>query len=256
MVTKIPTLAAEPGQWHPSSLAVARGALSRQLPARYDHEHRQLFDAHARPLLRPGSTILDVGAGRTPTFPPSVRPPGCTYIGLDLSPVELAAAPPGSYEDAMAGDVSTFVPELANRFDAIFSWQVLEHVRPLPEAMENLRHYLRPGGQLVAHFSGTFGLFGLLSRVVPDRLTPALLERLFSRPRCTTFPAHYDRCWASALSEMGRPWSSFDIVPRHEGARYFAFSRHVQAAYLAYEEWAGRKGIDNLASYYLVVAAR
>lgn len=244
------------GRWSPSSLAVARRALVCQLPERYDCDHRDLFDRYARPLLRPGATVLDVGAGRAPTFPAGARPAGCTYVGLDLFALELEAAPPGSYDDVVATDVTTFVPSLAERFDAIISWQVLEHVRPLATAMENLRTYLRPGGQLVVHLSGALGLFGLLSRLVPARVTPALLERMFNRPRSTTFPAYYDKCWASALTEIGRSWSSFGVIPRHEGARYFAFSRHVQAAYLAYEEWAGRNGHANLASYYLVVATR
>lgn len=216
---------------------------------------RDLFDSRAKPLLRPGATVLDVGAGRCPTFPPADRP-DCTYLGLDLSQAELDAAPAGSYESAVVSDVTTLVPELVGRCDAIVSWQVLEHVKPLPVAMENLRQYLRPGGQLVAHFSGTFGLFALISRVVPDRVTPALLERMYSRPRSTTFPAYYDRCWAGALADIGRSWSSFEVVPHHEGARYFAFSRHVQAAYLAYEEWASHKGLGNLASYYLILATR
>ncbi len=242
--------------WQPSSLVVARAALSRRLPARYDHDPRQLFDSFAQPLLRPDRSVLDVGAGRAPTFGSADRPAGCTYAGLDLSAAELDAAPPGSYDQAIASDATTLVPSLVDRFDAVISWQVLEHVKPLPTAIENLRRYLRPGGQLVAQFSGTFGLFGLLSRLVPDRLTPMLLERMFDRPRTTTFPAYYDRCWASALAKMGQTWTSFNVIPRHEGARYFGFSRHVQAGYLAYEEWAGRANHADLASYYLVVATR
>jgi len=244
------------GAWHPSSIEVARAALSRRLPPRYDLDARYLFDEFARPLLRPAHSVLDVGAGRTPTYAPGDRPAGCVYAGLDLTVSELDAAPPGSYDEAIASDATIHVPSLAGRFDAVISWQVLEHVRPLPAAIENLRSYLRPGGQLVAQFSGTFGLFGLLSRVVPDRVTPALLDRMFDRPRTTTFPAYYHKCWASALARTGRTWSSFEIISRHEGARYFAFSRHVQAAYLAYEEWAGRNRHDNLASYYLIVATR
>ena len=243
-------------QWCPTSRDAVRLALGHSLPARYDRGHRELFDSYAAPLLRPGATVLDVGAGRAPTFPPDRRGEACTYVGLDLSALELAASPPGSYDETVAGDVTTYVPSLAGRFDAVVSWQVLEHVKPLPAAFDNLRAYLRPGGQLVAHLSGTLSLFGLLNRMVPARLTPALLERMFGRPRETTFPAYYDRCWQSALEKIGAPWSSFEVIPRHEGARYFAFSRHVQAAYLAYEEWAGRNGHDNLASYYLVVATR
>lgn len=197
--------------------------------------------------------MLDVGAGRAPTLPPPARP-SCTYVGLDLSSTELDAAPPGSYDETVVSDVTTHVSTLSGRFDLIISWQVLEHVSSLPRAVENLRTYLRPGGHLVAQFSGTFGLFSLLSRLVPDRITPFLLERMYGRPRSTTFPAFYDKCWASELTKIGRSWSTFEVIARHEGADYFSFSRYVQAAYLAYEEWAGRNGHANLASYYLVVA--
>jgi SAM-dependent methyltransferase len=236
----------------------ARGALHGRLPDRYppDLDFRVRFDEHAVPLLAEARTVLDVGSGRLPTFRPDQRPAGCTYIGLDLERVELEAAPPGSYDEVVAADVTTFVPELEGRADLALSWQVLEHVKPLDDALENLRRYLQPGGHLVAQFSGTFGLFGLLSRAVPKRVTPWLLERLFDRPRQTTFPTYYDHCWATALERMGRSWSSFEVVPRHEGGGYFGFSRHAQAAYLAYEEWACRTGRDNLASYYLVVARR
>ena len=243
------------GTWRPSSLEVARGALARQLPARYGPGHRHLFDCYALPLLCPDSQVLDVGAGRAPTFPPGSRP-RCTYVGLDVTAAELEAAPPGSYDEILVSDVTTRVPALAGRFDLVVSWQVLEHVKSLPSAIENLRTYLRPGGRLVTQFSGTFGLFSLLSRLVPARVTPLLLERMFDRPRSTTFPAYYDKCWAVELAKIGRTWSEFEIIPRHEGAAYFAFSRHVQAAYLAYEEWAGRNDHANLAGYYLVVARR
>lgn len=242
------------GRSAPTSLAVARDALARRLPERYDDDHRMMFDRYARPLLRPGAAVLDVGSGRAPTF--VERPETCTYAGLDLTAAELAAAPPGSYDETFVSDVTSFLPVLAGRFDAVISWQVLEHVKPMAAALDNLHAYLRPGGRMVVHFSGTLGLFALLSRVVPAGLTPPLLERMFGRPRTTTFPAYYDRCWATALTKIGERWTSFEVIPRHEGAGYFAFSRHVQAAYLAYEEWAHRNGHANLASYYLVVATR
>ena len=236
----------------------ARAALQRKLPERYPTEldFRALFDERAIPLLREASTVLDVGSGRHPTYGPAARPAGCTYVGLDLLAEELAAAPPGSYDEAVVGDLATFVPALEGRADLAVSWQVLEHVKPLDDAVENLRRYLRPGGHLVAQFSGTFGLFGLLSRLVPERVTPLLLERLFDRPRQTTFRTYYHQCWASALERIGAGWSSFEVIPRHLGGGYFGFSRHAQAAYLAYEEWAYRTGRDNLASYYLVVGRR
>lgn len=241
-----------------ASLATGRRALRREMPPRYAPELdlRPKFDAMVVPLVRSAGDVLDVGSGRMPTFGLEDRNPSGTYVGLDLDAAELDAAPPGSYDRAIASDATTFVPELEGQFDLIISWQVLEHVKDLDAAIENLRRYLRPGGQLVAQFSGTFGLFSLLSRAVPQRVTPWLLERLYRRPRTTTFPAYYHHCWATALERAGASWSTFEVLPRHEGAGYFRFSRFVQAGYLAYEEWAEQRGHDNLASYYVIVGQR
>ena len=55
-------------------------------------------------------------------------------------------APEGSYDEMFVGDITKRVAELEGRFDLIICFQVLEHVKPLDDAIENLRCYLRPGG--------------------------------------------------------------------------------------------------------------
>lgn len=146
--------------WRRSCVCAARGALDHRLPARYERGHRDLFDSYARPTLRPFASVLDIGAGRSPTFPEAARPADCTYVGLDLSGQELASAPTGSYDDVVASDVRARVPSLIGQFDAIISWQVLEHVKPLPTAIENLRSYLRPGGSSLLSSRARWGCSG------------------------------------------------------------------------------------------------
>jgi SAM-dependent methyltransferase len=226
------------------------------LPARYPEPWEAPFDARVLKALRPGMSILDVGAGRRPTIQPEARPPDCHYVGLDISRTELDAAPPGSYDETWVADVTQRVPELDGRFDLILSFQVLEHVKPLDTAFENFRSYLRPGGQFVGQFSGTFSFFGLASRLIPHRLTLWLLRTFTERPTDTIFPAHYHRCWDREIRRMLRPWAMVEVVPRYLGAGYLRRIPVLQGVYLLYENWAVRTGRRDLATHYLVDAAR
>lgn len=232
-----------------------RRALAGELPERYVPEFwLRPFQARVDAELRPGQEILDVGSGRTPTVPPAGRPDGARYVGLDISAGELAAAPEGSYDEQIVGDVSEPNPSLAGRFDLVLSYQVFEHVKPLPAALDHVRSYLKPDGVMVAQLSGAFSMFGLLNRVVPEALAKKAMNRLLKRDPESVFPAHYDHCWHSALVRALRPWRSAEIVPLHTGAGYLAFARPLQALYLGYEELAVARDKRNLASYYIIVA--
>jgi SAM-dependent methyltransferase len=179
-----------------------------------------------------------------------------TYVGLDLSSAELRRAPAGSYDEMHVADACEHVPGLDARFDVVLSFQVLEHVRPLDDVVANVRRYLRPGGRFVAQFSGTFSLFGIINKVIPQKVGLLALEKLLQRDPDTVFPAHYHHCYDAALRKMLADWSAVDIVPIYTGAHYLRFSRPLQTAYLAYENWTVRTERRNLASYYVVDAIR
>jgi hypothetical protein len=76
------------------AVRAGRDALRGQLPDRYRGEFAEEFQALARAALAPGLRILDAGSGRQPIIPIDQRPPGCHYVGLDLSLSELTRAPP------------------------------------------------------------------------------------------------------------------------------------------------------------------
>ena len=178
------------------------GPLRPNLPARYQGSWRAPFFELVDDRLRPGLRILDVGAGRSPTIPPERRPAGIEYVGLDISAAELAMAGPGAYDETWVADITEHLPELDDRFDLILSWQVLEHVKPLSVAFENLRRYLRPGGAFVGQFSGQLSYFALINRLIPHRLTAMLVDRFTERDAGAVFPAYFDRCRDSRLRAM------------------------------------------------------
>lgn len=233
----------------------AGAALRGKLPPRYAGYAigwRSDFKQLAAPALLPGARVLDVGAGRRPVFPPEERPDGVTYVGLDVMQSELDAAPPRSYDEKIAADVSKPVAALADQFDLIVSWQVFEHIRSVPNALDNFYTYLRPGGYAVISLSGRFSLFGLLNMLLPRRLGVGVVSRVMRRDPETVFPAYYDHCYRSALERLVQRWSSTSIVSAWNGAAYFRVLRPLQAAYIFYEEWAAGSSRDNLATHYFL----
>lgn len=231
-------------------------AWAADLPARYREHWLAPFNRLVGQTVREGATILDVGAGRSPVLPPDRRPHGCTYVGLDISETELAAAPSGAYDEVFVGDIIEHLSSLDARFDIVLSWQVLEHVKPLPVALENIRMYLKPDGRFIGQFSGKFSAFGVLNQLIPHRAASWVLHRLIGRDSATVFPAPYHRCWRSAIELDTKSWRSFEIVPRYTGAKYFKFMKPLRNVYLVYEEWALRNNHDNLATHYLVIGSK
>ena len=209
-----------------------------------------------QPKLSDGCRVLDVGAGRTPFLAPDLRPQGCEYVGLDLSRAELEAAPAGSYDDFVVGSVCEPYETLRDRFDIVISWQLLEHVKPLDDALENVRSYLRPGGQFLGWLSGAFSYFALASRVLPIGVTRAILRFAQGRDPATVFPAHYHHCWDSALRRALSAWSSAEVVPLWRGDVYLGRFPALVTLNTHYERWAMNRHFDDLATHYLIDARR
>lgn len=169
----------------------ARNARSGQLPERYEHAAWwSPFESRVAAALTPNCRVLDVGSGRRPAVPPGKRPPGCTYVGLDVSAAEFEEAPPGSYDEVVVADAESRVSRLDQSFDLIVSTHVFEHVKRLPTAMQHLRCYLRSDGQLVAFFAGKFSAPSLFNLMMPDRLGASVVSQVMRRPAETVFPAH------------------------------------------------------------------
>jgi 2-polyprenyl-6-hydroxyphenyl methylase/3-demethylubiquinone-9 3-methyltransferase len=224
-----------------------------RLPARYGYRMQDVFLERLRPLLVPGVRILDLGAGRSPTLAPEDRPEGCYYVGLDISAEELEAAPPAAYDASYVHDIVEPLAEL-REFDVVISWQVLEHVSSLPQALANLRGTLQPGGTLLAQLSGTFAAFALASRVIPHRLRVEAMARYLGHAEELKFPTHFDHCYARAIKSLLREWGSGEIVSYYRGAPYFSMSRPLQRLYLGYENFIESRSISSLATHYLIIA--
>jgi SAM-dependent methyltransferase len=224
-----------------------------ELPARYGDPWVGQFLDLARPAMKTGMAILDVGSGRRPTIPAAWRPTGTHYTGLDISAHELAVADSDAYDEVIVGDVSSRVVDLVGRFDLIVSWQVLEHVDDLQTSLDNMKSYLRPGGRMIALLSGSYAAFAMIARVTPYWLRAKAMERLLHQDPDTKFPTRYDKCHDRALNHALGNWGSYEVLPQYRGGVYFSFFRPLERLYLVYENWICRTGRRNLATHYLIV---
>lgn len=228
--------------------------MTPSLPQRYGESHSLLerLQKSLVPMLEPGQTILDVGAGRSPTIDPRQRPADCHYVGLDIVAGELSAAPDGAYDETYVSDIARFDARLAERFNVVMGCHVLEHVRSVPAALENIRRYLHPGGRLGMLFACTFSGHALANRMLSEQLGARLLDRAPD----SKFPAVYDHCWPAALRAAMTEWSCVETVPLFLGAHYFARWPLLQRTFLHYESWAQQLGLEQLASHLILLARR
>jgi cyclopropane fatty-acyl-phospholipid synthase-like methyltransferase len=228
------------------------------LPSRYQTSMQQPYADAIAARLHDGMTIIDIGAGRHPTLAAAARPPGTTYIGLDISRSEMNAAGPGAYDETYAVDITSRVSALVERADLAVSWQVFEHVKPLDAALDNIYAYLRPGGMLLSAFSGKWSAFGILNQLLPNAIGHRVVERVMNRRELDlpVFPAFYHRCSARQVRKMTAGWQSVEIVPQYLGATYFNFSAVFTRMYLWYEERARARDAANLATHYLLIARK
>jgi SAM-dependent methyltransferase len=225
------------------------------LPLRYLEPWAERFEELLPATLDSGLEVLDVGSGRSPVLSPATRSK-LTYVGLDVSRLELEQAPSDAYDEIEVANLAEFVPGLERRFDLVLSWQVLEHVDRLDLAFENLGRYLRPRGVLVALFSGRYSPMALLNRAMPHRLAKAINQRLVGRDPDSMFHTEYDFCYASAIRRLLSDWDHVDLEPRWHAANYFAFARPVLRAYVALETRLAAGGWEDLATHYFLRAVR
>lgn len=223
---------------------------------RYATPWRQLLLDAAKPYLKEGCSVLDIGSGRSPAIRRDERPANCHYVGLDISRSELDLAPEDSYSEARVGDATTPLPELSNQFDLVISWQVLEHVSSTAAVLDAMHSYLRNDGVMISMVSGKNSLFALPNRVLPFKLSVFMMEKLLGRKPETVFPAVYDLCSYDELKQALSSWSHQEVHAFWRGSGYLRFSSVLRRIYLTLEDYLSKTNRRGLATHYLIVANR
>lgn len=220
-----------------------------------------LFDREADALLRTlpdGSVVLDLGGGRRFIYGKSVAPKGrLRVIAVDISAEELAMNT--DVTETCVADVATELPFAPGTADLILSRALLEHVRGVPSAIEQMAQVLKPGGVALHMVPCRFSLFGTAARMLP--FGPLLRLLHFVRPESrgnVEFPVVYDHCWPQALERAFRAAGFRDVRCEITWAcpGYFeaAFPLFI---FQAVWEWTMRKlRVRALAAYTVIYATR
>jgi len=126
--------------------------------------HGSPYDWLVQALPEPSGRVLDAACGNAAVQPR--LPPGTDYLGVDISPAELAAAGHLGRGPVVRGDLRGLpLPDAS--FDAVVSSMGLMLVDPVETAFGELARVLRPGGVLVLLLPAT-------SPIRPSDLRPLL----------------------------------------------------------------------------------
>lgn len=174
-------------------------ALSRRfdlaLPAEYRDDGNRDFVSRIVPsYLRPGMTVVDVGAGRHPCISIQEKNQlGILVIGLDIDPSELAAAPEGSYDRTICVDLAKHVG--AGDADLVICQALLEHVRDIEGAFAGIASTLRIGGKALVFVPSRNAIFARINMILPQSMKRALLFGIFPHAReGQGFRSFYHQC--------------------------------------------------------------
>ncbi len=172
----------------------------------YYREWRWEYE-HAMALLRPANRVLEIGCGRG-YFLRLVQDRVARAVGLELNRDAIRAKVTRC--EVIPALIEEFASGHARAFDAVCSFQVLEHVTDPASFIQNAATCVRPGGLLV--FS-----------------TPNILHREFAR-RLDAFdlpPHHVGHFSTSVYRKIARKYGftlrhvieQGRFVPREAGAR-------------------------------------
>jgi 2-polyprenyl-3-methyl-5-hydroxy-6-metoxy-1,4-benzoquinol methylase len=156
-------------------------------PETYDssyflHEHRRWFenpdvDLFARVLAQipGGASVLDVGCGRGGFLRfARGRRPDLELTGIDVAPNQAAEG-----IRFIQGDILRY--PLHEQFDAVLSFQVIEHLPDVGDFLDRLLQLVRPGGMLVVTTPNAGGLLYSTARIGRAAGLALPFNRLYSK---------------------------------------------------------------------------
>jgi len=114
--------------------------------------------------------ILDVGCG-TGVNAESLRAQGHQVFGIDLSPTALTSFRKFGFAGAV-GDASIGLPFKSDRFDLVFSSEVIEHLADGEAFLQELYRVAKPGGRLLLSTPNSafwvYRVYALLGRTMTE----------------------------------------------------------------------------------------
>ncbi|TMH37999.1 MAG: class I SAM-dependent methyltransferase [Betaproteobacteria bacterium] len=173
--------------------------------------HRFIDDC-VRRVAAPGSSLIEIGCGRSQLLPYFAKQFGLRVAGLDYSPIGCDKARQILRRERIdgeiyCGDLWTFDAFPSPGYDLVFSFGLVEHFENTAAVIGALARFARPGGALLTLIPNMRGSVGALQRTlsreiydihVPlsaDDLSRAHMEAGLSvKGSGYLLPAHYGVC--------------------------------------------------------------
>ena len=176
-------------------------------------------------LFAQAKSVGDVGGGKKPFAAAAGLDAGDReYVGLDIDPAELAAAPAGTYTRTEVIDICRPPAALHQHFDLIICRNTLEHVQDAQAALAGLFATLEPGGRCFVKVPCRKAAFARLNRALPERLKRRLMHGIFPHKKGDGFPAFYDRATPR----------QFRRICNEVGFRIIAERRNLRSSYFSF----------------------
>ncbi len=138
-------------------------------------------------LLMSGTSLLDVGCGRT--FPMAEK---WLSTGAKVYGVDPVADPSAVSEGAQVFKGSAeVVPFNDQAFDVVVSRAVLEHLKEPAKVFQELFRVLKPGGKTVLLTPSKFDYVSVSARLIPNRFHANVVKATEGRNEVDTFPTFY-----------------------------------------------------------------
>lgn len=209
------------------------------LPAKLRQDGNEFFLSDVLPrALQADSTVYDLGGGSRPCVSREQKARlGLRLVGLDVSGDELAAAPAGTYDQAIVADLCTYTG--SGTADSVICQATLEHVPDTVGAMRGLATCVRPCGAVYLFAPCRNAVFARMNLILPERLKQFMLFNLFPEKAKghDGFRAFYDHCTPGQIEAIARS-NGLEIEERRlfwTSSYFFIFT----PAYLLWRIWQG-----------------
>lgn len=234
-------------------------AIQRSLPhARIDLHY--LYEKVVTGYMNagPNLVVVDVGGGRSCPFARHRLPEmGARIVALDVSAKELAYNK--DVDEKRVADITRELPFEDGEVDMVVSRSVLEHLEDVRAFAANSHRVMRPGGIAVHVMPSRYAPFAIVNRLLPSSVSRRIV--LFFEPfneGICGFPAHYDRCYYSAITRTFREqgFELLDVRVNYYQSKYYDFFVPLYLLSVLYELLVRALNAKNLGASVLIVARR
>lgn len=230
--------------------------VNRMLPASVRTDGNYWFQENIlRGAMKGGEKVYDLGGGSRPWFSADEKQRLRLYIvGMDICAEELAAAPPGSYDETAAVDITKLIGDGSG--DAVICQATMEHVDDAAGAIRGIASVLKPGGQAYIFAPCRNALFAQINRALPQEFKKNMLGRIYpyAAEGHDGFPAPYDRCAPSSIRALAEQ-NGLKVVREGtfwvSGYFYFFFPAYLGWRLYQMASWLVRRE-DACESFYFV----